>query len=568
MPAVVAALHDDEVVASGDRPGQADRLRRRLAPAVEQTNPLHPRDVRAQQLGQLPLDLRRPGAEKVRALVDDPFDRTGQPNVPVTEKLWSKGAVEVDVFVAFSVLDARALRLDEGDIGLGDAVHRRDAAGDEELVVLQDLVRVGVFGHEGGVACTGAAGGCGVNFSSYPDGHGRKPGTRTRSCMAELIGSGDGDCAPAPSHTTGHTVFPYPAVGPGGLLSPQGTTNCRNRPPPVPRASLSVRMDAILTLAPTGLGPPRLHRFCFGLLPVSFPFPSFFSWGGGGKRTLRPGTPGNLWGACVSRSSSFAPWSFGPLLQRRYPPSSLLWPLLTSPSLSRRSPPQVRCCFCPFIPSGSTSHVSDGHGAFTVASKLTAPYAGLSADSCSYGQRFVPRFLQLGRAACAPRLPPCGSLRLPPSVPVSTLQLTRNSPCWAHWRKPLGLPRTDFSVLGSASNSRCSVACRASPQRDESAVARPVAAGTQSNQRSTPLSRRPSAPTTERKRSSNSGTTNSNSFPTAACTRATKTWPTRCKPENVHFVCQDIDHPEGLNFTAGSSLIADSEADARVAQTV
>ena len=66
------------------------------------------------------------------------------------------------------------------------------------------------------------------------------------------------------------------------------------------------------------------------------------------------------------------------------------------------------------------------------------PVRGLSADSCSYGQRFVPRFLQLGRAACAPRLPPCGSLRLPPSVPVSTLQLTRNSPCWAHWR---GRPR-------------------------------------------------------------------------------------------------------------------------------
>ena len=69
------------------------------------------------------------------------------------------------------------------------------------------------------------------------------------------------------------------------------------------------------------------------------------------------------------------------------------------------------------------------------------PVRGLSADSCSYGQRFVPRFLQLGRAACAPRLPPCGSLRLPPSVPVSTLQLTRNSPCWAHWRGPPDRPR-------------------------------------------------------------------------------------------------------------------------------
>ena len=204
-------------------------------------------------------------------------------------------------------------------------------------------------------------------------------------------------------------------------------------------------MDAILTLAPTGLGPPRLHRFCFGLLPVSFPHRG---------RTSRPGTPGNLLGACVSRSSSFAPWSFGPLLQRRYPPSSLLWPLLTSPSLSRRSSPQVRCCFFPFIPSGSTSHVSDGHGASLWPASLP-PVRGLSADSCSYGQRFVPRFLQLGRAACAPRLPPCGSLRLPPSVPVSTLQLTRNSPCWAHWRKAPALPRMRLTApIPRFSNSR------------------------------------------------------------------------------------------------------------------
>ena len=231
--------------------------------------------------------------------------------------------------------------------------------------------------------------------------------------------------------------FPYPAVGPSGCTyPPQDRQAANHRPPPVPRASLSVGMDATLTLAPTGLGPPRLHRFLLR------PAPRFVPLHRG--RTLRPGTPGNLLGACVSRSSSFAPWSFGPLLQRRYPPSSLQWPLLTSPSLSRRSPPQVRCCFFPFIPSGSTSHVSDGHGASLWPASLP-PVRGLSADSCSYGQRFVPRFLQLGRAACAPRLPPCGSLRLPPSVPVSTLQLTRNSPCWAHWRKPPGLPPCEIN---------------------------------------------------------------------------------------------------------------------------
>ena len=131
-------------------------------------------------------------------------------------------------------------------------------------------------------------------------------------------------------------------------------------------------------------------------------------------------------GVIISRSSSFAPWSFGHWLQRRYPPSSLLWPLLTSPSLSPRSSPQVRCCFFPFIPSGSTSHVSDGHGASLCLASLP-PVRGLSAGSCSYGRRFVPRCLQLGSRRW-PRDPPCGSLRLPPSVAVSTLQLTSKQP--------------------------------------------------------------------------------------------------------------------------------------------
>ena len=151
------------------------------------------------------------------------------------------------------------------------------------------------------------------------------------------------------------------------------------------RASLSVGIDATHTLAPTGLGSPRLHRFCFGLLPVSFPQQ-------GKDRPARDS--GKPLGRCVSRSSSFAPWSFGPSLQRHYPPSSLLWPLLTSPSLSRRSSPQVRRCFFPFIPSGSTSHVSDGHWASLWPASLP-PVRSLSAGSCSYGRKFVPRFLQL-----------------------------------------------------------------------------------------------------------------------------------------------------------------------------
>ncbi len=152
-------------------------------------------------------------------------------------------------------------------------------------------------------------------------------------------------------------------------------------------------------------------------------------------------------GVIISRSSSFAPWSFGPSLQRHYPPSSLLWLVLTSPSLSRRSSPQVRCCFFPFIPSGSTSHVSDGHGASLCLASLP-PVRGLSAGSCSYGRRFVPRCLQLGPRH-PPRDPPCGSLRLPPSVAVSTLQLTSKQPMLgtlgrsftAGYRLPRALPR-------------------------------------------------------------------------------------------------------------------------------
>ena len=166
--------------------------------------------------------------------------------------------------------------------------------------------------------------------------------------------------------------------------------------------------------------------------PFRSPSPLFFLWGGG--KDLAAQNSGKPLGRDVSRSSSFAPWSFGPSLQRRYPPSSLLWLLLTSPSLSRRSSPQVRCCFFPLVPSGSTSHVSDGHGA-SLCLASSPPVRGLSADSCSYGRKFVPRCLQLGSRRW-PRDPPCGSLRLPPSVPVSTLQLTRNSPCWAHWRGP------------------------------------------------------------------------------------------------------------------------------------
>ena len=163
------------------------------------------------------------------------------------------------------------------------------------------------------------------------------------------IGSGDGDCAPAPSHTTGHTVFRIRRLDPAAVPTRRKT----GRPPTIYRLPCLVhRFLSGWTRHSPWLPPASARHGSTASASACSPFHSPRR-----GRTLRPGTPGNLWGACVSRSSSFAPWSFGPLLQRRYPPSSLLWPLLTSPSLSRRSSPQVRCCFCPFIPSGSTSHV-------------------------------------------------------------------------------------------------------------------------------------------------------------------------------------------------------------------
>jgi hypothetical protein len=60
------------------------------------------------------------------------------------------------------------------------------------------------------------------------------------------------------------------------------------------------------------------------------------------------------------------------------------------------------------------------------------------------------RFVFLWSKICSPlpsacprqqrhRVGPCGSLRLPPSVPTGSLHPARISPCWAHWRTPTGV---------------------------------------------------------------------------------------------------------------------------------
>ena len=110
--------------------------------------------------------------------------------------------------------------------------------------------------------------------------------------------------------------FPYPAVGPGGLPAGrnlrwhhksvtlqiafrQGRVHHRPRrdkPRAAPRWHIAQHplghaqapQGAATTphaQVPASIGPPRFHRFCLRLLPVSFPQRG---------RTLRPGTPGNL----------------------------------------------------------------------------------------------------------------------------------------------------------------------------------------------------------------------------------------------------------------------------------
>ena len=155
-------------------------------------------------------------------------------------------------------------------------------------------------------------------------------------------------------------------------------------------------------------GSPRFHRFCPCTLRettvVVVPFD--FS-------PLR-GFP--------SVSFLALPCFFGPSLHGRYPASSLLRPLLTSPRLSSRGSPQVRCRIGPPAPPGSTLCVSDDFWASLFPAN-SPPAPGLAASSCSYGREFATRFF---------RLTPCVSLRLPSSVPVGSFHPTRFCPCWAH----------------------------------------------------------------------------------------------------------------------------------------
>ena len=141
--------------------------------------------------------------------------------------------------------------------------------------------------------------------------------------------------------------------------------------------------------------------------------------------------------ASPSVSSLALPCFFRPSLHGHYPASSLLWRLLTSPPLSRRRSPQVRCGIFPFAPPGSTECASDDFWASLFPAN-SPPAPGLAAGSCSYGRRLATRFFRLRLTAT-----PCASLRLPSSAPIGSFHPTRFCPCWAHWGRLFSL-RTRF----------------------------------------------------------------------------------------------------------------------------
>ena len=138
-----------------------------------------------------------------------------------------------------------------------------------------------------------------------------RPARRVPSSEFGAIGLDAGDCAPAPSHTTGRAVCSHPAVGPSRVLPSR-----RRRPMTSEHsAGLSVfcgwpgvRQSRVVTVV--------VAPCCFVLCFVIVSSPS------------------------IDSLSSFGPSLETPFLS--CVPPTLLWPLLTSPRLSARRSPRVR----------------------------------------------------------------------------------------------------------------------------------------------------------------------------------------------------------------------------------
>ena len=182
--------------------------------------------------------------------------------------------------------------------------------------------------------------------------------------------------------------------------------------PAVERGRVAIEGSQGRLLGFAASGSLRLHRFCSSRSEASHRSCDVFEFQ-------------NPWSR--PQFLSLASLFFSPSLQPRYRPSSLLRPLLSSPPLSWRRPPRVRCRICPLVPHGSTLHVLDDLlGSLFPASLPPAP--GLTAVSCSYGREFAIRFFQLHLTAT-----PCGFATVAAIGPDWLLHPIRFCPCRAHW---------------------------------------------------------------------------------------------------------------------------------------
>jgi hypothetical protein len=135
-----------------------------------------------------------------------------------------------------------------------------------------------------------------------------------------------------------------------------------------------------------------------------------------------------------SSSSSSVLSFFGPSLQPRYRPSSLLRPLLTSPRLSPKRSPQVRCRICPLAPSGSTACVL-----MTFGLRCSGPACRPHPASLPVRVPTVEDLLPAS-FSFASRLRLAVPLRLPSSAPIGSFHPIRFCPCWAHPAAPALMP--------------------------------------------------------------------------------------------------------------------------------
>jgi hypothetical protein len=198
------------------------------------------------------------------------------------------------------------------------------------------------------------------------------------------------------------------------------------------RTLLSVGRSAERRHRPAAVGLPQLHR----VGPQH-------SWVG--YRSCSARDSGSLLAPASSSFSSSVPWFFGPSLQPHYRPSSLLRPLLTSPPLSGRRSPQVRCRISPLAPTDSTGCVLMIFGLRCSAPACRPHPASLPVRVPTVEGLPAASFSFTSRLRLAVRL------RLPSSVPIGSFHPTRFCPCWAH--AAAGLP-AGVAALKSASAGR------------------------------------------------------------------------------------------------------------------